>query len=78
MCIRDRYHTVYEGADERQCFTKYLTLGGMPYLSNLSYDDAASCKYLQDLFNSVAVSYTHLDVYKRQIQTEPSDLRLIQ
>ena len=40
------YHTVYEGADERQCFTKYLTLGGMPYLSNLRYDDAASRQYL--------------------------------
>ena len=30
------YHTVYEGADERQCFTKYLTLGGMPYLDRKS------------------------------------------
>ena len=55
------YHTVYEGADERQCFTKYLTLGGMPYLSNLRYDDAASRQYLRDLFNSVELK----DIIKR-------------
>ena len=29
------YRTVYPDTDIRQCFTKYLTLGGMPYLSNL-------------------------------------------
>ena len=55
------YHTVYEGADERQCFTKYLTLGGMPYLSNLRYDDASSRQYLRDLFNSVELK----DIIKR-------------
>ena len=47
------YHTVCPDADIRQCFNKYLTAGGMPYLSNLRYDDAASRQYLRDLFNSV-------------------------
>lgn len=40
---------------------KYLTLGGMPYLSNLRYDDAASRQYLRDLFNSVELK----DIIKR-------------
>lgn len=47
------YHTLYPDADTRQCFTNYLTLGGMPYLSNLRYDETASHQYLRDLFNSV-------------------------
>lgn len=47
------YHTVYPDTDTRQCFAKYLTLGGMPYLCNLRYDEAASRQYLRDLFNSV-------------------------
>ena len=32
------YHTVYPNTDNRQCFSQYLTAGGMPYLSNLRYD----------------------------------------
>lgn len=47
------YHTLYPDTDTRQCFAKYLTLGGMPYLCNLRYDEAASRQYLRDLFNSV-------------------------
>lgn len=49
----DLYHTVQPNADNRECFTKYLTLGGMPPLCNLGFDEAASRQYLQDLFNSV-------------------------
>ena len=45
----------------RQCFSKYLTTGGMPYLSNLRYDETASRQYLRDLFNSVELK----DVVKR-------------
>ena len=59
-CINS-FRVEYEGADERQCFTKYLTRGGMPYLSNLRYDDAASRQYLRDLFNSVELK----DIIKR-------------
>lgn len=55
------YRTVYPDADERQCFNQYLTLGGMPYLSNLRYEEAASRQYLRDLFNSVELK----DIVKR-------------
>lgn len=55
------YRSVFPDADTRQCFSKYLTAGGMPYLSNLRYDDAASRQYLRDLFNSVELK----DIVKR-------------
>mgnify|MGYP002793065696 FL=1 len=55
------YHTVYPGTADRQCFNQYLTLGGMPYLSNLRYDEVASSQYLRDLFNSVELK----DIVKR-------------
>ena len=55
------YLTVFPNTDTRQCLSKYLTLGGMPYLSNLSYDENASRQYLKDLFNSVELK----DVVKR-------------
>lgn len=55
------YRTIYPDTDTRQCFTKYLTLGGMPYLSNLRYDETASRQYLRDLFNSVELK----DIVKR-------------
>ncbi|MGN0295359.1 MAG: ATP-binding protein [Lachnospiraceae bacterium] len=55
------YRTVYPNTDTRQCFNKYLTLGGMPYLSNLRYDENASRQYLRDLFNSVELK----DIVKR-------------
>lgn len=47
------YQTVDPKVDDRFLFARYLTLGGMPYLSNLRYDDSASRQYLRDLFNSV-------------------------
>lgn len=47
------YRTVFPHADARECFKRYLTAGGMPYLSNLRYDEAACRQYLRDLFNSV-------------------------
>ncbi|MCD8362125.1 MAG: ATP-binding protein [Lachnospiraceae bacterium] len=59
--FRELYHSVFPDADDRQCFAKYLTLGGMPYLANLRYDDAASRQYLRDLFNSVELK----DVVRR-------------
>ncbi len=55
------YHTIFPAADLRECFSKYLTIGGMPYLSNLRYDEAASRQYLRDLFNSVELK----DIVKR-------------
>ena len=55
------YHTVCPDTDIRQCFNKYLTAGGMPYLSNLRYDETVSRQYLRDLFNSVELK----DIVKR-------------
>lgn len=55
------YRTVFPDTSVEQCFTKYLTIGGMPYLSNLRYDEAASRQYLQDLYNSVELK----DIVKR-------------
>ncbi len=38
---------------DKECFDKYLLLGGMPYLANLRYETEPSVLYLTDLFNSV-------------------------
>ena len=55
------YRTVSPEAGSRQCFNQYLTMGGMPYLANLRYEEAASRQYLRDLFNSVELK----DIVKR-------------
>jgi predicted AAA+ superfamily ATPase len=55
------YHTVFPGSDSRAMFTRYLTDGGMPYLSNLRYAEQPSRQYLQDLYNSVVLK----DIVKR-------------
>jgi predicted AAA+ superfamily ATPase len=55
------YHTFFPDAELRDAFAKYLTDGGMPYLSNLCYADQPSRQYLQDLYNSVVLK----DVVKR-------------
>ena len=55
------YHTIYPDTPAEQCFQKYLLSGGMPYLSNLRYEDAPSRQYLTDLFNSVQLK----DIVKR-------------
>lgn len=55
------YRTTYTDIDIRQCFNKYLTLGGMPYLNNLRYEENSSHQYLKDLFNSVELK----DIVKR-------------
>lgn len=55
------YRTIFPETGAAQCFARYLVLGGMPYLSNLRYEEAASRQYLQDLYNSVELK----DVVKR-------------
>ena len=45
----------------QRCFQKYLLSGGMPYLSNIRYEDAPSKLYLHDLYNSVQLK----DIVKR-------------
>uniref|UniRef100_UPI0040579848 ATP-binding protein n=1 Tax=Agathobacter sp. TaxID=2021311 RepID=UPI0040579848 len=47
------YHTVCPELSEQQAFQKYMISGGMPYLSNLRYEEEPSQQYLADLFNSV-------------------------
>ena len=55
------YRSIYPDTDTRQCFNRYLTAGGMPYLSNLRYEETACRQYLRDLFNSVELK----DIVKR-------------
>ena len=55
------YGSVYPGTTIQEAFAKYLTLGGMPYLSNLRFEETPSQIYLQDLFNSVVLK----DIVKR-------------
>lgn len=47
------YRTVIPDVSSQEAFTKYLVIGGMPYLSNLRYEEEPSHQYLQDLYNSV-------------------------
>jgi predicted AAA+ superfamily ATPase len=53
--------SVFPATPKQETFTKYLTLGGMPYLSCLHYEEAPSRIYLQDLYNSVVLK----DIVKR-------------
>ena len=55
------YHTMNSTASVQQCFQKYLLVGGMPYLSNIRYEEEPSKQYLSDLFNSVQLK----DIVKR-------------
>lgn len=55
------YHTVNSAASVQECFQKYLLVGGMPYLSNIRYEEEPSKQYLSDLFNSVQLK----DIVKR-------------
>lgn len=55
------YQTVFSNTDSRDIFNKYLLVGGMPYLSNLRYEEEPCRQYLQDLYNSVVLK----DVVKR-------------
>ena len=55
------YNSIFPEARKQEAFARYLTLGGMPYLGNLRYEETASQIYLQDLFNSVVLK----DIVKR-------------
>ena len=55
------YTTIYSKAQKQEIFTRFLTLGGMPYLGNLRFEDVPSQIYLQDLYNSVVLK----DIVKR-------------
>ena len=55
------FSTVFGSMSPKELFAKYLTLGGMPYLGNLRFEEEPSQVYLQDLFNSVVLK----DIVKR-------------
>lgn len=55
------YRTIFPNTEIRDVFNKYLIVGGMPYLSNLHYEEEPSLLYLQDLYNSMVLK----DVIKR-------------
>lgn len=55
------YRTIFSNTEIRDVFHKYLIVGGMPYLSNLHYEEEPCRLYLQDLYNSVVLK----DVIKR-------------
>lgn len=55
------YATIHGEMQRSDAFTRYLTIGGMPYLSNLRYAEQPSRQYLQDLYNSVVLK----DIVKR-------------
>lgn len=61
MEFMELYRTIFPDADARDVFNKYLIVGGMPYLSNLHYEEEPCRQYLQDLYNSVVLK----DVVKR-------------
>lgn len=55
------YHTMDPAASVQQCFKSYLLVGGMPYLSNIRYEEEPAKQYLTDLFHSVQLK----DIVKR-------------
>ena len=55
------YHTIAPEEPVQKCFQKYLLTGGMPYLSNIRYEEEPSRLYLHDVFNSVQLK----DIVKR-------------
>lgn len=55
------YRTVFPDFSISECFTKYLTTGGMPYLSFLRFDEEPSQQYLEELYHSIVLK----DIVKR-------------
>lgn len=59
--FKELYTETFPQTSEAECFSKYLIVGGMPYLSNLNYEAEPSRLYLEDLYNSVVLK----DIVKR-------------
>lgn len=55
------YRTIFPDTTSQNAFMRYLIAGGMPYLSNLRYEEQPCRQYLQDLYNSVVLK----DIVKR-------------
>lgn len=59
--FKELYTTISPNTNNDDCFNKYLTFGGMPYISQLNYAIEPSRLYLEDLYNSVVLK----DIVKR-------------
>ncbi len=57
----EEFIEITKSIDIAKAFKKYVTLGGMPFLSNLNYNYDASIQYLSDIYNSVVLK----DIIKR-------------
>ena len=55
------YSRTFPNTASHELFSRYLTLGGMPYLGSLRYEEAPSRQYLRDVYNSVVLK----DIVKR-------------
>ncbi|MCH9276711.1 ATP-binding protein [Bifidobacterium amazonense] len=49
----DAYRTSAGDIDERAAFRRYVTQGGFPFLTDLSFNEQASEQYLNDLFATI-------------------------
>ena len=56
----DAYDSEAKGGEE-DAFRKYLTIGGMPFVSNLGFREDLAASYLEDVFSSILLK----DVAKR-------------
>ena len=56
----DAYASEAKGGEE-DAFRKYLTIGGMPFVSNLGFREDLAASYLEDVFSSILLK----DVAKR-------------
>ena len=75
MCRRDRIISRINGFTYVQTEFDYFT-GELKVVRELAYSDGprakVKCYGADDVREGVAVSYTHLDVYKRQAPTAPT------
>lgn len=55
------YQSIFPEATSSQCFSKYLSTGGMPYLHCLRFEEGPSQQYLEGLYHSVVLK----DIVKR-------------
>lgn len=55
------YRQSFPEASIKECFNAFISFGGMPFLSELNYNENASKVYLSDAFSSVVVK----DIAKR-------------
>ena len=55
------YRTIFPDISMSECFTSYLTTGGMPYLSCLRFQEEPSRQYLEELYHSIVLK----DIVKR-------------